>query len=121
MAGCPDGGWTPPDSEIERREAVERDKEAKRLAEIERSRTFTLGTIAPLDEALLARVRAKALDPDQRTPMARADRDTSSSDRRPRSVTSWSRRASFCAAVASTSRTVPTRSARRPPVGNLGA
>ncbi|MEO6255821.1 MAG: SMI1/KNR4 family protein [Sphingomicrobium sp.] len=72
--GGPDGGWTPPDSEIERRAAVELDKDARRAAEAERAASFTLGEIAPLDPALVERVRARALDPDQRTAMARLDR-----------------------------------------------
>jgi hypothetical protein len=72
--GGPEGGWTPPDSEIERRETVEREKEARRAAEIERSMTFTLAELPPLDDALVERIRARALDPDRRTPMARAER-----------------------------------------------
>ena len=72
--GGPEGGWTPPEQEIERRENVEKEKEARRLAELERSRTFTLGDIPPLAPELIDRVRERAMDPDQRTPMARADR-----------------------------------------------
>lgn len=72
--GGPEGGWMPPDEEVERRESVEQEKEARRAAEAERARTFTLGDIPPLDAELLERVRERAMDPDQRTPMARADR-----------------------------------------------
>ncbi|MEO8176616.1 MAG: SMI1/KNR4 family protein [Sphingomicrobium sp.] len=72
--GGPDGGWTPPDSELERRAGVEQEKDARRAAEAERAASFTLGDIAPLDPALIERVRSRAIDPDQRTPMARADR-----------------------------------------------
>lgn len=71
--GGPDGGWTPPDEELARRDTVDQEKAARRAAEAERAATFTLGDIPPLDAALLDRVRERALDPDQRTPMARAD------------------------------------------------
>ena len=72
--GGPDGGWAPPDEEIERREAVEKDKEARRVAEEKRAHSFAIGDHPPLDGALLDRVRERAMDPDQRTAMARADR-----------------------------------------------
>ena len=72
--GGPEGGWTPPKEEIERRETAEREKATRRAAEEERARSFTLRDITPLNPALLERVRERALDPEQRTPMARADR-----------------------------------------------
>ncbi len=72
--GGPDGGWAPPEEEIERREGVEKEKEARRAAEQERALTFTMGDIPPLDQALLNRVFERAMDPDNRTHLASADR-----------------------------------------------
>lgn len=65
--GGPDGGWAPPEAELERREAVVRDVEAKRAAEAERARTVSPARLAPLPDDLLDRIRARAMDPQRRT------------------------------------------------------
>ena len=67
LEGGPNGGWSPPDEELERRAAVERDKEAKREAELEKARTVAIRDFAPLDDELVDRVRARAMDPQRRT------------------------------------------------------
>ena len=72
--GGPDGGWAPPQAELERRETVEKEKEARRAAEQERALTFTISDLPQLDPALLERIRARAMDPDNRTSLASAER-----------------------------------------------
>ena len=67
LEGGPDGGWSPPEEELERRAGVERDKEAKREADLEKARTMVMRDFAPLDGELLDRVRARAMDPQRRT------------------------------------------------------
>jgi len=73
--GGPEGGWTPPDEEIQRRETVETDNQARRAAEQQRAMTFVMGDIPALDPALLDRVRARAMDPDNRTYLASTERE----------------------------------------------
>ncbi len=68
--GGPDGGWSPPAEELERRETIEREQEAKRLAEAEKARTFTVAELQPLCPELVARVRERAMNPKRRTYMA---------------------------------------------------
>ena len=65
--GGPDGGWSPPGEEIERREAVVREVEAKREAEAEKAKTVNPAALAPLADELLERIRARAMDPKRRT------------------------------------------------------
>jgi hypothetical protein len=75
--GGPEGGWSPPDEEIERREAAVREVEAKREAETEKARTVVALNLDPLPDDLLERVRDKALDPKRRIYLAStAERST---------------------------------------------
>jgi cell wall assembly regulator SMI1 len=68
----PEGGWQPPIEELERREAVIQEQEAKRQAELEKARTFTVADLPPLADELLERIAARAMDPKRRTYMAGA-------------------------------------------------
>lgn len=69
----PEGGWAPPDEELERRESAEREKEERRAAELQRARTIDHAQLTPLLPDLLARLRARAMDPDRRSYFASAD------------------------------------------------
>lgn len=76
-AGGPDGGWSPPEEEMERREAAVREIEAKREAQAEKARNVVVAELDALADDLLERVRAKALDPKRRTYLAStAERST---------------------------------------------
>ena len=68
----PDGGWSPPAEELERRQQAEAEREARRAAEEAKARTFTVTDLAPLGADLLDRVRARAMDPERRTYLAGA-------------------------------------------------
>lgn len=70
--GGPEGGWAPPEAEIERRAALERDKERKQAAVEERARHIEFRAHPPLADALLDRVVERAADPDRRTYTASA-------------------------------------------------
>lgn len=73
LEGGPEGGWSPPGEEVERRRQVEADAEARRAAEAARARTFTPAELPPLSAELLERVRARAMDPERRTYLAGAE------------------------------------------------
>jgi hypothetical protein len=70
LEGGPEGGWTPPTEEVERRRHVEAQADARRAAEAVKARTFSPANLPPLDPDLLERIRARALDPDRRTYLA---------------------------------------------------
>jgi hypothetical protein len=63
----PEGGWAPPDEEIQRREAVEREEEERRTAALRRAQTIDPAELAPLEPDLLGRLRARAMDPGRRS------------------------------------------------------
>jgi hypothetical protein len=70
LEGGPEGGWTPPNEEVERRRHVEAQAEARRAAEAAKARTFIPASLPSLDPDLLERIRARAMDPDRRTYLA---------------------------------------------------
>lgn len=72
VEGGPEGGWAPPGEEIARREAVEREKEELRAAELKRAQTISHAELAPLPAELLGRLRARAMDPGRRSYFASA-------------------------------------------------
>ena len=72
VEGGPEGGWTPPDEELARRDAAERENEERRAAELRRARTVNPAELAPLAPDLLARLRARTMDPGRRTYFASA-------------------------------------------------
>lgn len=73
VEGGPEGGWAPPGEEIERRQAVEREKEERRAAELKRAQTIDHAELEPLAADLLGRLRARAMDPGRRSYFASAD------------------------------------------------
>jgi SMI1 / KNR4 family (SUKH-1) len=68
----PEGGWAPPDEELDRRDAAELEKEERRAAELKRAGTINHAELDPLSPDLLARLRARAMDPGRRTYFASA-------------------------------------------------
>jgi hypothetical protein len=68
--GGPPGGWTPPEAEIERRDARERAAEERQKAAIERAHRFTVVDMPELEAGLLDRLSKRAGDPDRRTALA---------------------------------------------------
>jgi hypothetical protein len=65
--GGPEGGWQPPEQELERRATVVREKEERQAAAVEKARHIEFGEYALLEEDLLQRVVERAADPDRRT------------------------------------------------------
>lgn len=68
----PEGGWAPPDEELERRDGAEREKEERRSAELRRAQTVNNAELAALEPDLLGRLRARVMDPGRRTYFASA-------------------------------------------------
>jgi hypothetical protein len=73
LEGGPEGGWSPPTQEVERRRQVEGEAEARRAAEAAKARSFTPANLSPLAPDLLERIRARAMDPERRTYLAGAE------------------------------------------------
>jgi hypothetical protein len=73
LEGGPEGGWTPPREEVERRQQVEAEAEARREAAATKARTFMPIDLPPLAPDLLERIRERAMDADRRTYLAEAE------------------------------------------------
>jgi hypothetical protein len=73
LEGGPEGGWTPPTEEVERRRQVEAQAEARRATEAAKAASFTPASLPPLAPELLERIRLRAMDPDRRTYLAGAE------------------------------------------------
>ncbi len=67
VEGGPEGGWTPPGEESARRDAAAREKAERRAQALERAQRIHHADLMPLDPGLLARLRARAMDPGLRT------------------------------------------------------
>jgi hypothetical protein len=65
--GGPEGGWQPPEQELERRAAVVREKQERQAAAEEKARQVEFSAHPPLDEELIQRIVERAADPDRRT------------------------------------------------------
>jgi hypothetical protein len=65
--GGPPGGWRAPESEVARRDDVAREQAERQAAAVQRATTFTMAAHPPLDDTLVARLRARAMDPERRT------------------------------------------------------
>jgi hypothetical protein len=70
LEGGPEGGWSPPAEEVERRRQVEGEAEVRRAAEAAKARSFTPANLSPLSPELLERIRLRAMDPERRTYLA---------------------------------------------------
>ena len=77
LEGGPEGGWTPPTEEIERRRHVEAEAETRRAAEAAKARSFSPAELEPLGPDLLERIRVRAMDPERRTYLAAAEAGSS--------------------------------------------
>jgi hypothetical protein len=73
LEGGPEGGWSPPTEEVERRRQAEGEAEARRAAEAAKARSFTPANLSPLAPDLLERIRLRAMDPERRTYLAGAE------------------------------------------------
>lgn len=78
--GGPQGGWTPPDAELERRDARVRAAAERQAATVERAHRFAIIDMPELDAALVDRLMERAGDPDRRTALAGLARDATPFD-----------------------------------------